>query len=67
MLDTLKTIPTQHLLFFGFMSFFLWTTICCQCLINAQTRAGKQVWALMLFTATWTLLVIHVQSMGLYR
>jgi Na+/proline symporter len=67
MLDALRTIPSQQLLFFSFLLAFLWTTMCSQCVINATTRAAKQVWALMLYVAVWALLVVFLLGMGLYK
>lgn len=66
LIELARQIPAKTAAFFGFMGFFLWTTICSQCVINAQTRAAKQVWALMLYVAVWVLLVIHLQAQGLH-
>lgn len=66
LVELARQIPAKTAAFFGFLLFFLWTTICSQCVINAQTRAAKQVWALMLYVAVWVLLVIHLQAQGLH-
>lgn len=61
-----RAIPAKTAAFFGFMAFFLWTTICSQQVINATSRGAKQAWALMLYTAVWTLLCIHLLSQGFH-
>lgn len=66
MMDYLAHMPAKDAVFFGFMGFFLWTTICSQCVINAETKRKKQLWAIMLYMAVWTLLVIHLQSQGMH-
>ncbi len=59
-------VPPKTAAFFGFMAFFLWTTICSQQVINATSRGAKQTWALMLYVAVWTLLCIHLLSQGFH-
>lgn len=66
MIDYLMHLPPKTAAFFGFMAFFLWTTVCSQCVINAGTKREKQIWAIMLYMAVWTLLVIHLQTQGMH-